>query len=99
MSARVVHAAEQSRYEIWLGEELAGYAEYEQAGDVVRLTATRIYDEFERRGLGSALAEGLVVDVRNRGQRVLPVCPFMVWWVAEHPECGDIVEPDGPEDD
>lgn len=31
---------------------------------------------------------------RERGLRVIPVCPFFVAWLSKHPDEADIVHPD-----
>jgi predicted GNAT family acetyltransferase len=37
-------------------------------------------------GRGSRLIQGVLDDVRARGLRVLPVCPFVLAFLERHPE-------------
>ena len=83
---------EQSRYEAWLDGRLAGFAEYDLQGqDTIVFTHTEVGDEFEGRGVGSALARGALDDVRGAGQRqVVAQCSFIRGWIEKHPEYADL---------
>ena len=72
------HNPEKHRYEAHLDGELAGFAEYQPTDRLVIFTHTEVDDEFEGKGVGSALARFALDDVRADGtRRVLPLCPFI----------------------
>lgn len=78
---------DQSRYEAWVGQNLAGYADFKRNADgVVELPHTLVQPEYEGQGVGSALAEYAFNDVATLGGSVDPVCPFMATWAQRHPE-------------
>ena len=52
---------------------------------------TEIAPEFEGRGLGSRLAVAALDDVRRRGLRVVPRCPFIARFIAGHAEYQDLL--------
>jgi predicted GNAT family acetyltransferase len=82
-----------SRFEAHLDGELAGFAAYEAADDLITFTHTQVFDAFEGRGVGSALARGALDAVRADGTRkVLPRCPFIRGWIEEHPDYQDLVD-------
>lgn len=82
---------ERRRYEALVDGEVAG-ASYYRDGDGVRvLTHTEVADEFEGRGVGSRLIAGALDDIRTRGLRVRPLCPFAAAYVERHPEYADLV--------
>ena len=90
---RVVDHPAVSRYELRVGERLAGHAEYDvQSGGLV-LTHTEIDPAFRGRGLAERLAVEVLDDVRQRHLRVTPRCPFMAQFIGEHPEYADLVTP------
>ena len=89
----VVNAAERERYEITVDGELAGFAEYRGHGDTRAMTHTEILPAFEGQGLGSRLIAAALEDVRAQGVHVLPICPFVKAYLADHPEQLDLVEP------
>jgi predicted GNAT family acetyltransferase len=85
-AARITNHPEEQRYEAWLDGAFAGKAEYRIVGDRVIFFHTEIDPAFEGRGVGSRLARGALDDVRERGLRVTPRCPFIAAWIARHPD-------------
>jgi uncharacterized protein len=91
MSIAVADNPERSRYEVRLDGELAGYSFYSRRGGVVTFIHTEVDPAFEGRGLGSALMQQALDDVRRRGLSVEPYCPFVRNYIAEHPSYLDLV--------
>jgi uncharacterized protein len=81
----------ESRYEIWVDGELAGFAEYVLHGSQADFTHTQIDDRFEGRGLASELIRATLDDVRQRGWQVMPYCPFVRTFLGKHAEYRDLV--------
>ena len=79
------------RYVVSLDGEDAGFAAYRIHGDIVTFTHTEVDDRFEGRGLGSRLARAALADVRERGLRVRPLCPFIARYIRDHDEYADLV--------
>jgi predicted GNAT family acetyltransferase len=90
---RITDHPEERRYEAWVGERLAGKAEYRIVGDRIIFFHTEIHPDFEGQGLGSRLARAALDDVRARGLRVTPKCPFFAAWIARHADYQDLVAP------
>jgi len=88
---RVVDDAEAARYEIFVGDTLAGFATYRDQSGVRTVVHTEIEPEFEHRGLGDRLAHEMLDDIRRRGLRLIPRCPFVARFVATHPDYADLV--------
>lgn len=63
------------RYEAWVDGEPLAFLFYRQEADRIVLLHTDVLPEAEGRGLGRALARGVLEDVRNRGEEVAPLCP------------------------
>ena len=79
------------RYEVTVGDALAGFAEYMLTDGLITFTPTEIAPAFEGRGLGSKLVRAALDDVREVGERkVLPLCPFVKRYMATHPEYLDL---------
>jgi predicted GNAT family acetyltransferase len=100
MSARaeptVVDNPAELRYELRRGSELAGQIRYATEPGLVLLIHTEVAEAFEGQGLGSVLVRGALDDIRARGLRVVPVCPFVLSYLERHPEYADLVEPNPP---
>jgi predicted GNAT family acetyltransferase len=76
---------EQNRYEAWLGDELAGYAEYELRDQTITFVHTVVEDEYEGEGVGSTLVREALDDVQRDGElEVVVKCPFIKEWISRH---------------
>lgn len=83
----VRNAPDARRYEIVQGGAVAGFAEYQEVrGDRIVFTHTEIDPAFEGQGLGSQLIAFALEDARDRGQWIVPICPFVARYVHRHPE-------------
>lgn len=91
---RVADSPERSRFEIFDGDELAGFAEYHRYEDEIAFIHTEIDPRFEGRGLAGELARAVLDSARDRGLAVLPYCPFIRGWIARHPMYADLVPQD-----
>ena len=65
-------------YEIHADGDLAGIEDYTTSGDVVSFNHTEIYPAFEGFGLAAILVRQALDDLRARGLKVHPVCPYVV---------------------
>lgn len=73
-----------TRYEVFENGELAGFSEYTRSDGAIALKHTEVDDRFEGRGIGSALARGVLDAARSDGLAVLPYCPFMAGYIRGH---------------
>lgn len=92
--AAVVDNPAELRYELRVGGELAGLIRYRTEPGVVVLVHTEVLPSVEGAGFGSRLVAGALHDIRARGRRVVPVCPFAAAYVRRHPEYAELVVPD-----
>lgn len=84
-----------TRYEMEVGDEVAGFALFRpRPNGVLAFVHTEVDDRFAGQGLASKLIRFALDDVRERGERVLPYCPFVRRFLAEHPEDRDLVPRD-----
>jgi hypothetical protein len=86
VTAEVVHDESEHRYELRSDGTLLGLIDYRLEPGAVALVHTEIDPRFERRGLGTELVAGALADLRERGLRVIPVCPFVADYLRRHPE-------------
>jgi uncharacterized protein len=86
------HDPTHKRYEARLDGIVAGFAEYLLTDDLIVFTHTEVDPRFEGRGVGSAIAQFALDDVRAGGRRkVLPMCPFIKGWIGRHPDYHPLV--------
>jgi hypothetical protein len=84
----------QSRYELRVQGELAGFLTYHLRGQAISLIHTEVEPAFQGRALATRLARFSLDDARKRGLAVLPFCPYVNSWIKKHPDYTDLVPPD-----
>lgn len=91
---QVAHEPDNNRYAIYLGETLAGFADYRPTarGEGRAFVHTEIDKAFGGRGLAGTLVTQALTDTRDAGLRIVPYCPFVVAWLQKHPEFEDVVD-------
>jgi uncharacterized protein len=89
---RLLRNDARSRYEVWLGDTRAGVATYRETDTSIAFIHTIVDDAFGGRGIGSRLAAFALQDAVDRGKRILPRCPFIRAYVADHPEFDEHVD-------
>lgn len=87
------NAPDRERYEIHVDSELAGYLEYRGRGETRALVHTEVFEGNEGRGLGGRLVRHTLEDARAQGFKIVPICPFVHRYLAEHEEYLDLMEP------
>ena len=91
-AVRVVDNPARRRYEAYVGDAPAGFVTYVARPGSLVLVHTEIDAAVEGHGVGSRLAAGVLDDIRARGLRVVPRCPFIAAFIGRHPEYADLVE-------
>jgi predicted GNAT family acetyltransferase len=85
----------ESRYEMHVNGELAGFVQYRlDTEPVISLVHTEVMPEFQGAGLATHLARFALDDARERKLVVLPLCPYINSWIKKHPDYTDLVPPD-----
>jgi predicted GNAT family acetyltransferase len=88
----VAHNAEAERYEIRVDGELAGFTEaHPLDAHTVLFPHTIVDPAFEGQGLASKLVTGAFDDIRQRGLKIVPTCPYILGWLPKHPEYHDLL--------
>ena len=82
---------DEHRYELVIEGRLVGELVYRLRDEAITLLHTEVSPNVEGEGLGSRLVADALEDVRARGLRVVPVCPFVRAYLRRHPEHSDLV--------
>jgi uncharacterized protein len=86
MEPRVVDNPELQRYELYVGDDLAGQIAYSRRNGAVTLIHTEVDAAFKGRGLGDAIVAAALADLEQRGIPMIPVCPFVRSYLERHPQ-------------
>lgn len=87
----VIDNPDRSRFELYSGEELIGFAEYRVRDHTMDFVHTEVDSRFKGHGLGTQLVSTALESARQRAAAVVPHCWFVRDWIAAHPEYRDLV--------
>jgi uncharacterized protein len=85
--------AERSRYELLVGGEVVGVADYHVDGGTWTFPHTVIAPERRGQGLGAELVRAALDDVRRAGGTVVPTCWYVAEFIDAHPDYADLLAP------
>jgi predicted GNAT family acetyltransferase len=86
----VVDNPARHRFELEVDGETA-FAAYRFEGNDIVFYHTVVPDALSGRGIGSRLVRGALEQVRARGLKVVPLCPFVRAYIEKHPEEQDLL--------
>lgn len=84
--------AERQRFEIDLDDGTFAFAEYNLIPGKIMFTHTEVPEAHGGQGLGSALIRFGLSAARERGLKVIPICPFFAAYMERHPEVQDLLD-------
>ncbi len=68
-------------------------AAYQLDDDTITFTHTLVPKKLEGRGIASKLIRAALDSARDRGLKVIPICPFVKAFIERHPEYQALVKP------
>src|ERR1700686_2959824 len=79
-----------NRYELKLGDATA-FATYSREPGRITLIHTEVPKELGGHGVGTALATGMLADIRGRGEKVIAKCSFIAAFIRGHKQFQDLL--------
>jgi uncharacterized protein len=86
----IVDNAARGRYEYEVEGQTA-FINYRRADGVVSLTHAKVPPELEGRGVGSFMVRGTLDLIRERDEKVIPMCSFVEAFIRRHPDYQDLL--------
>jgi predicted GNAT family acetyltransferase len=87
MEPHVSHNSDLTRYEIWIGEEKIGHADYQYINGELHFTHTEVDPAHQGKNYAALLMREAFKDIQeNDLGKVWPVCPYVVTYMKRHPE-------------
>lgn len=90
MDTEVRHNEDRQRYELVLGDQVIGIADYQPRDGVLVFPHTEISPQLQGRGFGEQLVRAALDDVRRRGHKIRPQCWFVREFIDDHPDYADL---------
>ncbi len=81
---------EHNRFETEI-EGHQAFVEYSVKPEIVVLEHTEVDKALGGRGVGSELVEAVLLQIEQRGLKVIPKCGFIKKYIGKHPEWESIV--------
>ncbi len=94
MTVTVREASERCRFEVLVDDEVVGFAVYHLDAGRAAIPHTEVDPAHGGRGVATELIHTVLDSARERGQQVLPYCPFVSAYIRKHPEYVVLVPPD-----
>ena len=85
--------SERHRFEVDFGDGSIAFAEYDLMHGKIMFTHTEVPKAHEGQGVGSALIRYALASARERGLKVVPICPFFAAYIKKHAEEQDLLDP------
>jgi predicted GNAT family acetyltransferase len=82
---------DRNQFEIELGDGEFAYAKYNLLPGAIRFYHTVVPESHGGQGLGTALIKAGLAAARQRGLKVIPICPFFRAYLKKHPDEQDLV--------
>lgn len=80
------------RFEIDLGDGSFAFAEYTLPAGKIMFTHTEVPEGHEGHGIGTALIRFALDAARERGLKVIPICPFFAAYMQKHAAVQDLLD-------
>jgi uncharacterized protein len=81
-----------NRFEIDLGGGEFAFAAYNLLPGAIRFYHTVVPESHGGQGLGTALIKAGLAAARERGLKVIPICPFFAAYMQKHAEVQDLLD-------
>ena len=88
MSTRLIHNPAATRFEIYLNDVLAGFADYADHDKTKTrdFNHTMTFPEFRGRGVAAQVVDYALKETRAAGYTVIPTCWYVDEYISTHPE-------------
>jgi len=87
MEPHVLHNSELNRYEIWVGDEKVGHADYQDIDGELHFTHTEVDPAHQGKNYAAILIREAFKDIEENSRgKVWPVCSYVVTYMKRHPE-------------
>jgi predicted GNAT family acetyltransferase len=80
-----------TRYDFDLGDGETAFALVREQGDLVAVFHTEVPRQLRGQGHGARLVAAVLDDIRARGLKVAPRCPYVASFINDNPAYADLL--------
>ena len=84
---------DRGRFEIDLGDGSLAIAEYTLPAGKIMFTHTEVPEAHQGKGIGTTLIRYALDATRERGLKVIPICPFFAAYMQKNADVQDLLDP------
>ena len=84
MTTEVIQDASMNRFELLVDGHGAGELDYQIRDNTIVITHTEIDPAFQGQGLAGKLASAALADAAERGDAIVPLCPYIAKYLETH---------------
>lgn len=88
---QITNNTAESRFEITVDGKLAGFADYQDKGNVRNFNHTEVFEEFRGQGLSKPLIKFSLDHARENDLQILPTCSAYEKFLQKNEEYQDLV--------
>src|SRR5436190_14920813 len=94
MAVEVADNPAESRYDVSVDGDVAGFAMYRDDNGRRVFFHTEVDPSHEGEGLGRQLVTTALGEMREQGTPLIPLCPFFAAFIRRNPEWRDVLAPE-----
>lgn len=88
---QITNNTAESRFEITVDGKLAGFADYQDKGNVRDFNHTEVFEEFQGQGLSKPLIKFSLDHARDNDLQIIPTCSAYEKFLQKNEEYQDLV--------
>ncbi|ARN79029.1 hypothetical protein BST97_14100 [Nonlabens spongiae] len=77
-------------FELHLNDAIA-FIDYIVAQETIYLTHTEVPKGYEGQGIGFIIVKRALNDIKSKGLKLVPLCPFVAMYLKKNPEWKELV--------
>lgn len=87
----LINNEKKRRYEFQVEGKIAFIDYMVSVNQEIYFTHTEVPLSLGGRGIGTQLVEKALIDIKGKGLKLMPLCPFVAKYIKVHPEWKEIV--------
>ena len=90
MAETLIDNTARSRFELGVDGE-QGFVDYRRSGEILFLNHVEVPPLLAGHGRGTRLVRAVLDLIRGRGERMVPVCPFIKALIRRYPDYAELI--------